>query len=76
VFLYLVTTAFEPDLRGFLQRHRDLLAVLPGWTVRLLIPRERQGLTQATEQAALTNGSDLPDPPSTRRGSVFSTAAG
>jgi hypothetical protein len=52
VFLYLVTTAFEPDLRGFLQRHRDLLAALPGWTVRLLIPRERQGLTQATEQAA------------------------
>ena len=52
VFLYLVTTAFEPDLRGFLQRHRDLLAVLPGWTVRLLIPRDRQGLIQATEQAA------------------------
>jgi hypothetical protein len=52
VFLYLVTTAFEPDLRGFLQRHRDLLAVLPGWTVRLPIPRERQGFTQATEQAA------------------------
>jgi len=52
VFLYLVTTAFEPDLRGFLQRHRDLLAVLPGWTVRLLIPRDRQGLIQATEQSA------------------------
>lgn len=52
VFLYLVTTAFEPDLRAFLHRHRDLLAALPGWTVRLLIPRERQGLIQGVEQAA------------------------
>ena len=52
VFLYLVTTAFEPDLRGFLQRHRDLLAFLPGWTLQLLIPRECQGHLQSTEQAA------------------------
>jgi hypothetical protein len=52
VFLYLVTTPFDPDLRGFLQRHRDLLAALPGWTVRLLFPPDRRDLIPANEKAA------------------------
>jgi hypothetical protein len=52
VFLYLATTPFDPDLRGFLQRHRDLLAARPGWTVRLLFPPDRRDLIAATEKDA------------------------
>lgn len=38
VFLYLVTTPDADPLRGFLQRHAELLSVLPEWTLQLLLP--------------------------------------
>jgi len=37
-FVYLVTTSIDDDLRGFVQRHGDLLRALPGWTIRLVFP--------------------------------------
>ncbi len=43
VFLYLVTTPFDDDLRAVLQRYGDLLGALPRWTVRLLFPRQLGG---------------------------------
>jgi hypothetical protein len=38
VFTYLVTAYDTAALRGFVQRHADLLRVLPGWTLRLVLP--------------------------------------
>ena len=40
VFLYLVRSPFDDDFRAVLQRYGDLLAALPRWTVRLLVPRQ------------------------------------
>jgi hypothetical protein len=51
VFLYLVTSPFDTDLRRFLQRHAELLRALPGWTLELLFPR-RAGMMSAFENAA------------------------
>ena len=39
VFLYLMTRSSPVDFRGFLERHADLLRALPGWTLRLIVPR-------------------------------------
>jgi hypothetical protein len=36
VFLYLVTSPFDADLRRFLQRHAELLRPLPGWAIRVV----------------------------------------
>jgi hypothetical protein len=44
VFLYLVPTSFDGDLRVFLRRHVDLLCALPGWTLRLLFLPQTTGL--------------------------------
>lgn len=37
-FTYLVTAYDTRTLRGFVQRHLDLLRALPGWTLRLVLP--------------------------------------
>jgi hypothetical protein len=39
VFLYLVTRSTPMDFRLFLERHAELLRCLPGWTIRLLVPK-------------------------------------
>jgi hypothetical protein len=39
VFTFVVSTSTTGDLRTYLQRHGDLLASLPGWTLRLVLPR-------------------------------------
>ena len=52
VFLYLVTSPFEGELRAFLQRQRDLLRALPGWTLRLLFLRRTGGVLSSLEDAA------------------------
>jgi hypothetical protein len=44
VFLYLVTSPFDADLRRFLQRHAELLRALPGWTLQLLFLRRAAGI--------------------------------
>jgi hypothetical protein len=38
VFLYLVSRDRLDDFRAFLQRHADLFAALPTWTLRVIIP--------------------------------------
>lgn len=52
VFLYLVTTSFDTDFGAFVQRHSDLLRALPGWTLRLLVPREAARLVGSLEATA------------------------
>src|SRR5206468_2043618 len=52
VFLYLVTSPFDADLRRFLQRHAELLPALPGWTLQLLFLRRTAGMMSAFENAA------------------------
>jgi hypothetical protein len=51
VFLYLVTTSFDGAVGAFLQRHRDLLRALPGWTLRLLLLKQAAGVTPSFEAA-------------------------
>jgi len=41
IFLYLVTRDLPVDFRTFLERHAELLRALPGWTLRLLVPRHK-----------------------------------
>jgi hypothetical protein len=50
VFVYLVTTPVA-HVRGFVQRHMELLRALPGWTLRLLFPQPLPAL--AASLAAL-----------------------
>jgi hypothetical protein len=52
MFLYLVTTPFADQFRGFVQRHSDLLRALPGWTLRLLFPQNGAGTSAAFEAVA------------------------
>lgn len=52
VFLFLVTSPFDADLRRFLQRHAELLSALPGWTLQLLFLRRTAGMMSAFEHAA------------------------
>ncbi len=40
VFTYLVAAYETEGLRGFVQRHADVLRVLPGWTLRLVLPQQ------------------------------------
>jgi hypothetical protein len=49
VFLYLVTTSFDGNLRVFLQRSIDLLNALPGWTLRLLFLPQTAGAMTSFE---------------------------
>ena len=37
-FVFVVTSPDTDDLRGFLQRHADLVRRLRGWTIRLVLP--------------------------------------
>lgn len=58
VFLFLVTSPFDADLRRFLQRHAELLRALPGWTLQLLFLRSVCGVTNgAAFSAAPDSGS-------------------
>ena len=52
VFLYLVTSPFDADLRRFLQRHAELFRALPGWTLQFLFLRRTARLMSAFENAA------------------------
>jgi hypothetical protein len=52
VFLFLVTSPFDADLRRFLQRHAELLRALPGWTLQLLFLRRAAGMMSAFENVA------------------------
>ena len=51
VFLYLVTRDLPIDFRTFLERHAELLRALPGWTVRLLVPRHKANAIPLYEAA-------------------------
>jgi len=64
IFLYLVTRRLPIDFRTFLHRHADLLAALPAWTIRLLVPRHLTGAIPRY-QAALRDELATPLQPST-----------
>jgi hypothetical protein len=49
VLVFVVTTWNSDDLRAFLQRHGDLLAALPGWTIRLVLPTHFEGVKSRFE---------------------------
>jgi len=51
VLLYLVASVVNDDVRAFLQRHGDLLAALPGWTVRLLFFKRTGALGESFHEA-------------------------
>jgi hypothetical protein len=62
VLLYLVASVVNDDVRAFLQRHGDLLAALPGWTVRLLFFK-RAGTLGASFREAFRAELASPLPP-------------
>jgi hypothetical protein len=39
VFTYVVSAGYLEEFRAFVQRHADLLQALPGWTLKVLVPR-------------------------------------
>jgi hypothetical protein len=41
VFLYLLNRDLPVDFRAFLERHAELLRLVPDWTLRLLVPRHK-----------------------------------
>lgn len=51
IFIYLVTRDVPVDFRAFLERHAELLRALPGWTVRLLVPRHKTDAIPAYQAA-------------------------
>lgn len=52
VFTYLVSEGYVEEFRAFVQRHADLLRSLPGWTLRVLFPKQIAGSIAAFEAAA------------------------
>lgn len=51
VFVYVATEAHPMNFRVFLERHAALLRQLPGWTVRVVLPRHRHGAVARFESA-------------------------
>jgi hypothetical protein len=51
VFTYLVTAWETATLRAFVQRHADLLRMLPGWTLRLVFAQQLADATAHFEGA-------------------------
>lgn len=51
VFTHLVTAWETATLRAFVQRHADLLRMLPGWTLRLVFPQQLADATAHFEGA-------------------------
>jgi hypothetical protein len=49
VFIFVVCTWNSDNLRAFLQRHGDLLAALPGWTIRLVLSTHFEGVKSRFE---------------------------
>lgn len=49
VFIFVVNTWNADDLRAFLQQRGDLLAALPGWTIRLVLPNHFKGVKSRFE---------------------------
>jgi hypothetical protein len=39
VLTYVVSDGYLEEFRAFVQRHADLLRALPGWTLKVLVPR-------------------------------------
>lgn len=49
VFIFVVNTSNDDDLRAFLQQHADLLGSLPVWTIRLVLPPHFEGIKSLFE---------------------------
>ena len=48
-FTYVVSAGYIEEFRAFVQRHADLLRALPGWTLRVVFPRQIAGAISAFE---------------------------
>jgi hypothetical protein len=51
VFVFVVSSWNEEDLRAFVQWHADLLGLVPGWTLRFVLPPHLAMLTASVEAA-------------------------
>jgi hypothetical protein len=51
VFLFLATSPVSDDVKAFVQRHAALLAELPHWTVRMVMPPHIAGVMLSLEAA-------------------------
>jgi hypothetical protein len=51
VFLYLLIRDVPVDFRSFLERHAELLRLLPAWTIRLLVPPHKGDAVRLYERA-------------------------
>lgn len=51
IVTYLVTRNEPIEFRAFLERHAELLRVLPAWTLRLLVPRHKTAAVSAYASA-------------------------
>jgi hypothetical protein len=49
VFIFVVSTSNHDELRAFVQRHADLLGLLPGWAIRLVLPPHFEGIKSLFE---------------------------
>jgi hypothetical protein len=52
VLVYLSFDPFRDDFRSFLQRHAAMVAGLPAWTIRIVLPVHRAIAAQDFEQTA------------------------
>jgi hypothetical protein len=52
VFTSVVSAGYVEEFRAFVQRHADLLRALPGWTVRVLFPKQIADAIADFESAA------------------------
>jgi hypothetical protein len=52
VLVYLSFDPFRDDFRSFLQRHAAMVAGLPAWTIRIVLPAHRAIAAQDFEQTA------------------------
>jgi hypothetical protein len=52
VFVYLHADPLRDEFRDFFQRHAALLEMVPGWTIRIVVPAHLEGAAQDLEKVA------------------------
>lgn len=54
-FTYVVSAGYIEEFRAFVQRHADLLRALPGWTLRVVFPRQIAGAIRPSKPSRGTS---------------------
>jgi len=62
VLVYLHADPLHAEFRDFLQRHASLLAWLPSWTIRIVVPAHLESAVQDLQKAAWGQASPLKEP--------------